>query len=99
MSGDGKEGAGSPGGLLGFLVLTHCRTAAQLATLRRCVQEIRKHHPEAPIVVLDDASPLPMPVEFAGDARLTTARTAHPGSAEIAPFEYFLTHKFCDRMV
>jgi len=82
----------------GFVIPTHLQTNEQSALLTSNVKSIRKLHPDAPIVLVNDRSPLSLP-EFAKDCMVSIVESKYQGSAEMSAYEYFLRNPFCERMV
>lgn len=84
---------------LGFVILTHARIPEHTESLRSCVNNVRLYHPDSPIVLLDDGSPIPVPDDVLSVPGLKCVQVPHRASAEAAPLKYYLNQRFCEKMV
>lgn len=80
-----------------FVILSHVRNANDDKLWRRCYQSIKKFHPEAPIVIIDDNSRIPISDNSLDNTILI--RSEYPGAGELLPYHYFLTYKWAKKMV
>lgn len=77
-----------------FVILTHCRNEQDDAMWRYSYNSIKRFHPRAQVVVIDDNSPYPI-----SDNYINIIRSEFPGAGEILPYYYFLKYQWAAKMI
>lgn len=80
-----------------FVILCHVRNEEDDQLWRRCYASVRKFYPTAPVVIIDDNSPIPVSADFLDDG--SVIRSEFPGAGELLPYYYFLKYKWADQMI
>lgn len=84
--------------MLGFILLRHVRDARTNRYWIHCYRCIRKYHPDAPILLVDDNSrrehltPIPL-------YNTTVVESEYPQRGELLPYVYYLRHHPFDTAV
>lgn len=82
---------------MGFVILSHVRTEQENKLWRRCYDSIREFYPNAPVIIIDDNSLLPISDNSLKNT--TIIRSEYPGAGELLPYYYFLERQFAQKMV
>lgn len=80
-----------------FVLLTHVQKEEDEKLIERCYKSVRFFYPDAPVVIIDDNSKLPL--FFKEDVHTTLLQSEFPGSGELLPYYYFLKYKWAEKMI
>lgn len=80
-----------------FIILTHVRDEKDQLLHERCYHSVKAFYPDAPIVIIDDNSTIPVSKKAFPDAKII--RSEYPGAGEILPYTYFLKERWAEKMV
>jgi hypothetical protein len=78
--------------LFGIVILQCARKHEHVALARICYKSVRAAYPDAPILLIDDASTMPDTFRGEGDPLVTFIASEFPGAGELLPYYYL--HKF-----
>jgi hypothetical protein len=76
-----------------FVILTHVSKPEHHSIWQRCVESVKKWHPESKIIIIDDNSSLPIVTD------IPVIRSEFPGAGEILPYYYFAKYQWARRMI
>lgn len=94
---NGLEKQTEPEHDLVFVILCHVRHLEHEALWKRCYDSIREYYPNTSVVLIDDASPIPISNDTL--ERVKIVRSEYPGAGELLPYHYFLEQKWAKKMV
>ena len=87
---------------MGFIVLRHANDQTSARYWELCVERIRLHHPQAPIVIIDDHSEeglIDEELQASYDNMLVINSTYPRGRGELLPYLYFVQHQWFETAV
>lgn len=74
-----------------FVILTHVSKHEHNQIWQRCVESVKKYHPEAKIVIIADKCFI--------EADVQVIVSEFPGAGEILPYYYFAKFQWAKRMI
>ena len=81
---------------LGFIILRHVRDEVTNSYWINCYGCIRKHYPEATILIIDDNSNYDYVKNSVSLYKVLSINSEYPGRGELLPYYYYLQNKLFD---
>ena len=72
----------------GIVILQCARRSEHVALAQICYKSVRAAYPDAPIMLIDDASTMPSTFRGEGDPLVTFIASEFPGAGELLPYYY-----------